>query len=331
MADFFSLRIFHAALLIGCMTLPGCRRHAVSEKSPPHSGGTTTATKLIGISYLTGENPFFTAIAECAGSRLEARGFQVAMADATNDPEKQDRQMNAFIESKAAAIIVIPCHSLSIGQAIRKANQASIPVFTCDVAAIDPKAKVVCHIATDNYGGGKLAGHQILEAIGNRGDIAVIDYQGIESVQQRIRGFREVIAYANKEGADVRIVDTVSAAGDRQKAGTVMRQLLKEHPDLSAVFAVNDPTVFGAIDALSEMKKLGSVKLVGFDGTREAKRFVREGVIHSDIVQFPEEIAKYCTESVQSHLNGNTIPSIILIPTSAYNRDEAANDSGLDQ
>lgn len=318
------LRVLAPCFVIASLLVAGCRSRSGPEPSPVE-----TAERVVGISFLTSENPFFGTIASQTARLLESNGFRVEIKDAENDPEKQERQMSSFIEARVAAIMVIPCNSHLIGRSIREANQASIPVFTCDVAAADPKAQVVSHIATDNYGGGKLAAHQILEAVDNRGDIAIIDYEGIESVQQRIRGFREVVSYENQEGTRVRIVAVLPASGSPEKARQAMHDILDEHPDVKAVFAVNDPTAFGAIEALRERGKVKQIRIVGFDGTREAKRLVREGIIYSDIVQFPEEIARHCADCIISFLSGDTAPAQILIPTSAYKIEEAVNDAEL--
>ena len=55
----------------------------------------------------------------------------------------------------------------------------------------DPKtAKVEGHVATDNYGGGKLAAKAIIEALGGSGKVAVLDYPEVESVPAAHQGLR---------------------------------------------------------------------------------------------------------------------------------------------
>lgn len=303
-----------AIFFLFAFSFTGCQKK--QDPVPPRA-----EKPFIGISYLTSTNPFFVSISVHVEKMLEARGFRVEVLDAESDPDKQERQVIRFIKSKADAIVIVPCNSQRIGRCIRMANEASIPVFTCDVATVDPRAKVVSHIATDNYGGGKLAAHQILEAIDNEGEIAIIDYEGIESVQQRIRGFREVIAYANNEGANVHIVETLPASGSFEKSKQVMYRILDAHPKIKAVFAVNDPTAFGAVEALQDRGRLRQVKLVGFDGTAKAKELVHDGILYSDIIQFPEDIAKYCVDGISAYLEGENVPSQILIPTSAYKNE----------
>lgn len=57
----------------------------------------------------------------------------------------------------APAIVLCPCDSKAIGPAIQEANAAGVPVFTADIACLAPGVKVVAHVATDNYSGGRQA------------------------------------------------------------------------------------------------------------------------------------------------------------------------------
>ena len=66
----------------------------------------------------------------------------------------RDSQIDDFIVQGVAAIVITPCDPRSIGQAIKKANDAGIPVFTNDTGYDGTDAEVVCHIATDNLQGG---------------------------------------------------------------------------------------------------------------------------------------------------------------------------------
>ncbi|MDO5554897.1 MAG: substrate-binding domain-containing protein [Planctomycetia bacterium] len=272
----------------------------------------------IAISYLTGENPFFTTVADTIKHQARESGYSVMSVDAQNDPFRQTCQVRDFIRSNVVAIILIPCNSKEIGPAVREANEAGIPVFTADVAVQDPLAKVVCHVATDNYCGGKLAAEEILEAIHRTGKVAIVDWPGIESVQMRTKGFREVIAFANKEGAKVEIVSCMPAYGSREKAKLAMREILNDCPDLNAVFAINDPTAFGVLDVLTEKGLAQKVQVISFDGTEEAKRLVNAERFFSDIVQKPEEIGKITFNVCHMYLTGESVSSQVLIPPETF-------------
>src|SRR5262249_11105178 len=154
---------------------------------------------LIGLSVLTLTNPFFKVIADSMTAEAKKHGYDVEVVSGEFDVAKQQNQVKDFIVKKVAAIVLTPCDSKSIGPVIKEANDAGIPVFTADIACLAPDAKVVSHIATDNYSGGKEAGKAMIEALGDGGGkIAILDHKVVESCILRVKGFIEVIDGYNK-------------------------------------------------------------------------------------------------------------------------------------
>ena len=110
------------------------------------------------------------------------------------DPARQHHQVSDFITRRVDAIVLSPCDSKSIGTAIAEANQAGIPVFTVDIAALASGIKVVSHVATDNFGGGKMAATAMIEALTDGGKVAILDHPEVESVILRVNGFEAELA-----------------------------------------------------------------------------------------------------------------------------------------
>ena len=66
-----------------------------------------------------------------------------------------------------------------------------------------------------------------------------------------------------------------------------MTNLLQAHPDVDGVFAENDEMALGAIKALGA-KAGKSVKVVGFDGTPDGLKAVKDGTLYASVAQQPE-------------------------------------------
>src|SRR4029077_15160119 len=110
----------------------------------------------------------------------------------------QDKQVQDFLVRRVDAIVLSPCDSKAIGESIRAANAAGVPVFTVDIACLAPGAEVVSHIATDNYAGGRQAAEAIVEAlVGRGGKVGVLDYREVESCLLRVKGFKDSVAELN--------------------------------------------------------------------------------------------------------------------------------------
>lgn len=292
--------------------------------TPPTTSGTATK-KTIGVSVLTLENPFFKIMGDAMKAEGEKNGFDVIVTAGEKDAAKQKDQVSDFITKKVSAIVLCPCDSKSVGTAIQAANGANIPVFTADIANLDPAAKVISHIATDNYEGGKLAGKAITDAIGGKGKVAIIDFPEAESVMQRTKGFKEVVA----KSPGIQIVADLDGRATRDDSYKVAQDILQKNPDLAGIFCINDPTAFGAVAALEKAGKSGKVKIISFDGQLEAKQAVKDGKIYAEPIQYPDKIGQMTIQSIVKYLAGEKVPPQTLIPTTLYTKAEADKDPDL--
>ena len=294
-----------------------------------HSRQAAGGRKTIGLSVLTMTNPFFKEIADSIVAEGRKAGYDVDIQSGELDVARQQNQVKDFIVKGVAAIVLTPCDSKAIGPVIVEANRAGIPVFTADIACLAPEARVVSHVATDNKQGGRQAAEALVEAIGGRGKVAIIDHPEVESSQLRTAGFLERLAELNRDGAAVEVVTRLRGDGDRGKSFKVTQDILQAHPGIAGIFASNDPSALGVRGALEGAGKADAVKVVGFDGQLEAKRAIREGKIHADPIQFPDKIGVETMRAILRHFAGEKVPPQILIPTNLYRKADAEKDPAL--
>jgi ribose transport system substrate-binding protein len=314
----------HLVVAAGCTpAASGENTRRLSTPDPSRDKGT------IGLSVLTLTNPFFKEIADTFTAEANRRGYRVVAVSGDFDVARQQNQVKDFIVQQAAAIVLCPCDSRAIGPAIQEADAAGIPVFTADIACLAPGAKVVSHIATDNYGGGKQAAEAMIEALGpGGGKVLILDYKQAESCLLRVKGFKEVIERHNAAHphARVQIVSELPGDGQKDKGYKAAEDALQAHPDLAGVFAINDPSALGARAAIEKAQKTSQVKIIGFDGQADGKQAIREGKIYADPIQFPDRIAKLAVESIVRYFDGERVASEQLIPTALYRRGEAEKE-----
>jgi ribose transport system substrate-binding protein len=315
-------RRWYLKLALGAMTLIGI---GCGHETPPSAilpAATAPMSKakvVIGVSLLTLTNPFFKEMGDAMTAEGRKNGYDVLITSGEMDPARQRDQVNDFIVKKVSAIILCPCDSRSVGTTIQAANQAGIPVFTADIACLDLSAKVVCHVATDNFAGGKLAGQAMIQALGGQGNVAIIDHPEVESVIQRTRGFREVVGGAK----GIKVVAQLPGGAQRDTAYKTAQDILEKNPDLAGIFCINDPTAFGAIAALEK------VKIISFDGQLEAKQAVKAGKIYGEPIQYPDKIGATAIQAITKYLAGEPPQAQILIPTTLYTKAEADKDPAL--
>ncbi len=303
-----------AGLALAGLLVPSCRPSTTGDVATPAPTGVT-----IGVSLLTRIHPFYQELEAGLQAEAAARGFRLDVQSGEFDVARQKDQLESFIVSHVAAIVVSPCDSHSIGTSIQAANRAGIPVFTADIAVLAPGVRVVSHVASDHLAGGQLAAQALAHALAEEGEVAIIDHPEVESVIERVRGFEEELA----THPGVQLVAKLSGRGMKDTAFRAAEDLLQAHPLLDGIFAVNNDTALGALAAVERAGRLGRVAIVSFDAMPEARRAIAEGKIVADVVQQPRAIGEETVKGIAAYLAGSEVEPVRLIPCQLFTRGEA--------
>lgn len=293
---------------------------ACTSKDAGESPAAEAPVATVGVTVLTMTHPFFLDLVDELKAEAERSNIEVVLVSSEFDVARQKDQMSDFIVQQVDAIILCPSDSKAIGTAIQEANDAGIPVFTADIAALVDDVDVVGHIGIDNFNGGVMAGETAIEALGGSGKVAIVDHPEVESVIQRTSGFLKAL-----EGAsDVELVSRLPGGGSMDKSFKATEDMLQAHPDLDLIFGINDETALGALAAIEKAGKAGQVQVIGFGGKVEAKKAVDEGKLFADVITYPREIGSRSIQAVVAYMNGETVPATQLIPTEMYRKNTDA-------
>jgi len=320
-------RTFGIACL--ALALTGCEQP--TGAGPQAGRAAAGGEKVIGVSLLTLDNPFFKVIGDNIASEGEKHGYRTVVVSADKDSPKQHSQMKEFIVQKVSAIVISPCESRAIVPAIQEANAAGIPVFTVDIPCLEPGVEIVSQIATDNEGGGREAAQAMIEALREKGGkVAILHAKKFESCRLRVKGFRAVIEEHNAKGGNpIEIVAEYESNGAKETGFSAGLDAVQKDPDLAGIFAINDPAALGAYNALEQSKMAGKVVLIGFDGQPEGKQAIKEGKIYADPIQFPDKMGVKVVAAIVDHAAGKKPPAEQLIPTALYRKADAEKDTEL--
>jgi len=267
-----------------------------------------SARQTLGVVISTLNNPFFVTLKEGAEQKAQELDVDVVIYDAQDDSAKMASAMEDLIQKEVDAILVNPTDADAVVPSIMKANAAKIPVFTIDRGA--SSGEVVCHIASDNVAGGRMAGEFLAEQIGGAGKVVeLVGIPGTSAARDRGQGFHE----AMKEYPDIEIVASQAADFNRDKGLTVFENILQAQPEIHGVFAHNDEMVLGAIAAAEAAGREGIV-FVGFDAIDDAVKAVEEGSLAATVAQQPKEMGLMGVEYAVRYLNGEDIPENVPVP-----------------
>jgi ribose transport system substrate-binding protein len=255
----------------------------------------------------TRNNPFFTPMIQAAEADAAALGVDLDVQAPAQETDKE-RQF-AIVQDLTArgveAILIAPADSKGIAPALKQAADKRILVVNLD-NRVDPATASTTglqlggYVGADNEEGGRLAGKAMAEALGGRGQVAVLEgIRGADNAEARKRGFTAAAA-----AAGLQIVDSQSADWDTQKAYAKFQSMLAAHPDLDGLFCANDKMALGAIKAIQEARKKGRITVIGYDNIPDVQPYLQSGELYATVEQHPDLMGKYGVRMAAGVLEG---------------------------
>ncbi|CAN5576774.1 N/A [soil metagenome] len=220
----------------------------------------------IGFTYPLDESFF---LAEIAALRAEANALEanLVVRSATEDKERQSRQIREFVAARVDLILVEPVVSEGLEAACAQAHRARIPVVAIGSAISGADAVV----ATDNTKAGSLAGAALVKALVGQGRVAVVGGIPITANSDRVAGFLGAIAGHPR----MTVVATSRGELDAPSGQRAAEEILATHPDVEGFFASNDQIAIGISRVLARRKLF--VPIVAVDGAQGAVDQIRAG------------------------------------------------------
>jgi ribose transport system substrate-binding protein len=219
-------------------------------------------------------------------------------------PDKFDAALQTPIVDAVAAkspdaILIAPTDTKALFAPITQAAQNS-KIVLVDTTLDDP-SMAVSQIASDNTKGGETAGTTLLDLIGGKGKVMVVNVKpGISTTDQRGKGFETAV----KGKPGVTYLGQEYDDDDPAKAADIVSATLSKNPDLKGIFAANLFSAEGAATALRQAGKLGEVKIVGFDAGPKQVQDLKDGLVQALIAQKPADIGSQGVEQAFNALEG---------------------------
>lgn len=204
--------------------------------------------------------PFFTAAFYFAVTRSLAHGLKAADIDLVihdiKSREDKNRILDRLLAERACeAVVLISC-------GIGAERQEQLDRLGVPAVCADYRCEGVPSVCIDNGAGGRLAAQHLLVR-GSRNPGLIGGPTRADTLTER------ELAYVEKLRLSLGLAVPVKRAGAvGQEAGKIaMLEMLEDHPDVDAVFCVNDMLAIGALEALREagIRVPEQVQVIGFD------------------------------------------------------------------
>ncbi|MCA0757592.1 substrate-binding domain-containing protein [Paenibacillus sp. N4] len=221
------------------------------------------------------------------------------------DVDQQIGLVEKALADKPDAIVLAATDFNRLAPYADRIKEAGIPLITVDSAVNSTAPR--SYIATDNVEAGSKVGRKLAELSGGgRSKIAIISYvRDTASQIEREQGVRAVL----KADERFEILDTYYSGGDETKAYEITKSLIQQHPDLTGIVGLNEPSTVGAGRAIRDLEAVGRVTLVGFDSSVDEVRLLEEGVMKATVVQRPFNMGYLAVKTAVEVLRGEKVPA----------------------
>lgn len=245
-------------------------------------------------------SPFFSKLVNCLNQSLSQRGYRMLLCATEYDPEQEQAYVIMAEQQKVDGIICLSYNPhLQVSE--------DVPLISIDRYF---GSQIPC-VASDNYGGGRLAAEKLVENGCRNLAFLRIGSRLTNEPNKRKDGFVSAC-----EAMDVPYTLKIFDDGTPYEA---FEDFLKEHLtegklDFDGIFCVTDTLAHQIIRSLRQMGQRvpEDVQVIGYDGIRH---FGDLDYCCSTVVQPVEDMAEVCVDLVLK-TNDAASPSLLCLPVS---------------
>ena len=256
----------------------------------------------------------------------EDLGVTAMMLDSEGDMEKEKNNIKKLVNEGIDALVISPIDSEGSIPALKPAVDAGIPIITWNTSVnTDDITSFVC-VDSDALGGD--TGDYLCEYIKTYGlndvNLIIIDNKNYDVGIARCEGFRSSIKNMTDRGI---IKITAQKDAETYDAGLeTTAQLLEEHPEANAVWAWNQPSFLGAIEAVRRSGRSRDIMIMGADMSME----LAYDMLSDDIdllaitTQLPYNMGYKAVATAVDAIHKKPIDKIVPIPLFTYTKSDRA-------
>ncbi len=236
--------------------------------------------------------------------------------------DKQVEMLDAALAKNPIAICLAALDSKAVVGGLEKAQKRNIPVVGFD-SGVESET-VVATAATDNTAAAALAADKLAEAIGKKGNIAMVVHDQVSTTGRARRdGFKNRIETAYP---DIKIVDIQYGEGDHTKSADAAKAIMTAHPDLKGIYGANEGSAIGVMLAVEELGKVGKIQVVGFDSGKKQVDSIRSGNMLGAVTQNPYQIGYKAVEAAYRASKGESVEKNIDTGYEWYDKTNVDSD-----
>ncbi|WP_238543245.1 substrate-binding domain-containing protein [Brevibacillus sp. BC25] len=253
--------------------------------------------------------------AEMAAKEYE-RNLNFYAPDYEEDASRQMELVQQAIADGSETIVVAPSDEQVLREAIKLTRERAIPILVLDTVGKDSAVK--SYIGTDNYDMGMKAFEKMVYLIGKKGQIALLGTDRLKAnAKRREQGVLDLLPRETQ----VELVANENVPLDKKQIGEWTRELIRKHPQLKGVIALDASTAIGVAEEMENSGQRDKVKIVAIDSPPEVLEYLQEGIISATIIQKPLSMGYLGVKYAVEASNGEAVPNLVDTGTKVIDRE----------
>ena len=279
-------------------------------------------TQTIGIIVPDIVNPFFAPVVRGAESAARKAGYRVLLCNSEGDLRLEREYIEDLVAHRVEGLLLAPASDRS-RSSILSLLRGGFPLVLIDRALPDADCDLI--VSDNAQGARRLIEHLI--AIGHREIAHVSDAEDTSTGRERLRGYREALEAAGIPFQPELVIRTTV---DRIGGYRAAQEILARDPLPTAIFAVNNMTAVGTMEALRE-RGLSVPKDMGLVCFDDVEHLAVLSPILTVIDQPAETFGSLGVQLLLERMTGkaNSRPRRIILQTDLIVRQSCCVGSGV--
>lgn len=288
------------------------------QGSQGSEGAVGKGNKTLGFAMINLSLPFFVRMQDAGGEAANDYGVKTVWQSADGNLENELSIAERYVQQEQDVILIDPLDAKAVEPAVKKAEQAGIPVVTMgnkveggwNYNTLYPDYENMANVA-----------RALAVAMGEKGQVALlVGARGNYVSDTREAGFKETI---QQEFPDIELVSVQPTDFDTAQAQSAAETWLTTYPELKGIASISDPLVLAAMNA-AENAGRDDILYAGHDGDPEMHPMLKDGSMMIDVLTGAERVG-YWNVAVGARIaKGEKFDKELFMPTYFVMADDTA-------
>lgn len=298
-----------------------------AESTDPNASsqpsGESSDKPLIGLSMHNQTETWAVQFKDSFVEAAEAAGYEVTYTDANADASNQVSQIEDMVAMGIKALVVLPADYTALGNALKTAQEAGIPIINTDSKVAEADQQYVsCFVTADCYGGGYTCGEYLAKVLPENATIGTLNYPQLSVIAERFTGLADALAKAERD--DVKIIE--KDVTDLSAIASYTEDMLMANPEITGFVCLNDNTALSCYSACTQLGKKDCI-IIGFDGSPAGKQSISAKEMTGSMVYSPIDLAKTSVSAADAIIKGKSFEKETKVDMWMINRDNISDQN----